>query len=595
MRHQVLLSAIAFALLSTAFPAPEPQPEPQYANENENLEARSADEGQPGVISSDKFLRRAFHASAIAGNFLYVDGGQFSYINNGTPQYKFTTSTLSLDLSKDWTNATAVFNTISKIPGVPNLNFGSLWYHEAETTLYSGFAGESPSYDRGSDPGPPSLWALKLDGTGQGTWSETVDSKASTLNDIHRVTSTLQSYGPNNAWVLGGASYSEPPMSGMIKFDMNAKQFSNISSDGTGQPRSRGRMQYVPNFGPGGVHLAFGGDLKNNVLADFSIVMVWDPTASKWYNQSTTGAAPARRVDFCLAGAPSNEQSYEIFVYGGSNGNLGTSAVPFDTIHILTLPAFHWTQVSYAPGNPRHAMTCHGVGESQILVVGGADTNPPDPNSNVNAVARSKMTSKDTLTQGLGIFDLSTFEWADHYTASPAPYHQNDAIKTYYAGQQSQADIKNLTTEVSALMNQKSFTPSANTTSSSSPAPSTSHTGAIAGGVVGGVALIALLALLAWFFYRRRQRQKQNYDYTKAQGAPLEEMYKYGGPGDIRGEGERPQDYKDPNGHYVGELHGKDERRGPVELTDQTAEGPGVVEAGTGTVKRKPERLELPA
>lgn len=44
--------------------------------------------------------------------------------------------------------------------------------------------------------------------------------------------------------------------------------------------------------------------------------------------------------------------------------------------------------------------------------------------------------------------------------------------------------------------------------SSSSSSGSDSHTGAIVGGVVGGVALIALLALLAWFIRKRRTRDE---------------------------------------------------------------------------------------
>ena len=44
---------------------------------------------QPGAVSADVFLRRAFHASTIVNKYLYIDGGQFSFTNNGTPSYQY--------------------------------------------------------------------------------------------------------------------------------------------------------------------------------------------------------------------------------------------------------------------------------------------------------------------------------------------------------------------------------------------------------------------------------------------------------------------------------------------------------------------------
>lgn len=59
----------------------------------------------PAVIDSSKFLRRAAHAceftrphlfqteaqilyvAVVAGNKLYIDGGQFSFLSNGNPNY----------------------------------------------------------------------------------------------------------------------------------------------------------------------------------------------------------------------------------------------------------------------------------------------------------------------------------------------------------------------------------------------------------------------------------------------------------------------------------------------------------------------------
>ena len=64
-------------------------------------------------------------------------------------------------------------------------------------------------------------------------------------------------------------------------------------------------------------------------------------------------------------------------VHGGWTGTFGAPSIPFDTIHILTLPAFHWIQVSYTTTSPRTGLTCNAVGASQILTIGGSDPNAP--------------------------------------------------------------------------------------------------------------------------------------------------------------------------------------------------------------------------
>lgn len=49
------------------------------------VDARQA----PAITATDKFLRRGNHASAVAGHYLYIDGGDFSFINNGRTVYDY--------------------------------------------------------------------------------------------------------------------------------------------------------------------------------------------------------------------------------------------------------------------------------------------------------------------------------------------------------------------------------------------------------------------------------------------------------------------------------------------------------------------------
>ena len=124
------------------------------------------------------------------------------------------------------------------------------------------------------------------------------------------------------------------------------------------------------------------------------------------------------------------------FVYGGTDGNLGAESVPYDTISILTLPAFRWVSVSYNPQNPRIGHTCHAVGGGQIAVVGGADANCQQVVGDFAAVGRSSFTRPDPFSQGLAIFDMNELQFVSRYTANGAAmYEQSDEIKAVYAGQ----------------------------------------------------------------------------------------------------------------------------------------------------------------
>ena len=124
------------------------------------------------------------------------------------------------------------------------------------------------------------------------------------------------------------------------------------------------------------------------------------------------------------------------FVYAGWAGHLGTPAVPLDTIYILTLPAFHWIQVDYSPQNPRHALSCNAVGGSQILTIGGVNSNPNLAYGRPFDISRSTYnTSADPFAQGLAIFDMTTLKFADQYTANAPPYVQSDLVQKYYASQ----------------------------------------------------------------------------------------------------------------------------------------------------------------
>lgn len=119
------------------------------------------------------------------------------------------------------------------------------------------------------------------------------------------------------------------------------------------------------------------------------------------------------------------------FMYAGWSGHLGAASIPFDEIYILTLPAFYWIKVDYPPQHPRHGLTCNAVGGSQILTIGGLDSNSIHTTDTLTYTSPYD-TTPDPFAQGLAIFDMTTLQFADQYTANASPYVQSDKIQNYY-------------------------------------------------------------------------------------------------------------------------------------------------------------------
>ncbi|KAL8686006.1 MAG: hypothetical protein Q9218_007408, partial [Villophora microphyllina] len=121
-------------------------------------------------------------------------------------------------------------------------------------------------------------------------------------------------------------------------------------------------------------------------------------------------------------------------MYGGYNGNLGYRAIPYDEVYVLSLPAFYWFKVDYPPQHPRDGHSCNAVGGSQIITVGGQDANSKISTGYEKDIHQSAFNSSaDPFAQGLGIFDMTTLAWADHYTANAPPYTQSDTVRKFYS------------------------------------------------------------------------------------------------------------------------------------------------------------------
>ena len=127
------------------------------------------------------------------------------------------------------------------------------------------------------------------------------------------------------------------------------------------------------------------------------------------------------------------------FVYAGFDGNLGSRAIQYDTISVLTLPAFHWITVPYNPQNPRHGHSCNPVGGSQIISIGGVDSNSLVTTGNI--IPSTFNSTPDPFAQGLAVFDMTALRFLDQYTADAPPYEQSEEVKQFYAQSHGLAEI----------------------------------------------------------------------------------------------------------------------------------------------------------
>ncbi|KAL9037355.1 MAG: hypothetical protein Q9180_003764 [Flavoplaca navasiana] len=167
-------------------------------------------------------------------------------------------------------------------------------------------------------------------------------------------------------------------------------------------------------------------------------------------------------------------------------------------------------KVQYPPQKPRGGHSCNAVGGSQIISIGGFDANATIYVGWYDDIRESMFNSTDPFAQGLGIFNMTSLAWEDHYTANAPAYVQSDLIRSFSAdnppdgSQFSTNELRELfrTTHFAAVE-----TPGSNGTNIRTPEPPSDQTGAIAGGVVGGLAVLAAIAGIVFYFYKRAKRR----------------------------------------------------------------------------------------
>ncbi|KAL1600393.1 hypothetical protein SLS60_006778 [Paraconiothyrium brasiliense] len=317
------------------------------------------------------------------------------------------------------------------------------------------------------------------------------------------------------------------PLQGMLIInlvDLDSPS-ANISTSNMNRstPRVGGTLDYIPAVGDSGILVALGGQIQPGLqfgeianrtkgeLIDFNTVDVFDldsyfkdPSSSNgtWYQQTTIGDIPPPRIDFCTVStsAPDNS-SHHLYLYGGIDP---INDKFYDDVVVLSLPSFTWTNIWPVGESPRLGHGCHRAGKRQMVTVGGNVTN----------------IDCDWERKGVAFLDLSTAKWGSVFLANQSDYEVPQNLFGVTGGKAdgkaTAGEPKQGWTErgLGEVFRKSRYTiPStwvlSNNTSGSGGSSTTNKTdvGAIAGGVVGGVAGLAIVAGILFVLHRRRAKR----------------------------------------------------------------------------------------
>jgi hypothetical protein len=212
--------------------------------------------------------------------------------------------------------------------------------------------------------------------------------------------------------------------------------------------------------------------------------------------------------------APDNS-SHHIYLYGGVDPITNTG---FDDVLILTIPSFSWTNVWPVGEAPRWGHNCHVAGKRQMITVGGNNTNGLTCDWEVKGVAVWELT---TLTWGsVFMTNLTNFQVPQKVLGVTGGTANGKATKNDPVLGWTNQSLKNV------FVTPRNYTLSNN--NSTSPTSGKSNTGAIAGGVVGGVGGLVLVALAAFFLrrlYRKRHGPHELHDTSSPTGSTSKNKY----------------------------------------------------------------------
>ncbi|KAG0137013.1 hypothetical protein HOY82DRAFT_651136 [Tuber indicum] len=288
-------------------------------------------------------------------------------------------------------------------------------------------------------------------------------------------------------------------LSSMVVFDAATNVWKNETITLELDGYREGVMVYVAGVGDKGILVRMGGRAKDGIVG-FDTVYVYDVASGVWYRQPTTSKTrifPEPRLGaFCAAAvAAPDKTSFTIYIYGGQDDDSYKKRT-----WALVMPYFQWLPVG-STGEPEHGRAgtrCHTIGGQLAMVRGDGDQeNLVDTNG------------------GSYFYHMTNLNWSLKY--QPSEYRVPKTIYDVIGGNghggatiTGPADDKDFAGGLGKL-----FAAAANRTNSSNPGAggsgstgggSPSSTGAIVGGVIGAVALLAAIGAGIWTLLRLRRK-----------------------------------------------------------------------------------------
>jgi hypothetical protein len=275
---------------------------------------------------------------------------------------------------------------------------------------------------------------------------------------------------------------------------------------------------------------------------------VYDSGTGSWYSQVTTAENdqfPSNRVHYCAvaASAPDNS-SHNIYMYGGQAPGQNPN-IAFSDMWILSIPSFHWIPVDVT-SVPRKGLGCTVVAERYMVTYSGLEA---------GSGIGTDGDKCDQENYGLRLFDLSDLAWQSRYNGPEnSKYTVPSAVYKAIGGTEDGAATKTApsagfnTAGLEALFQKSSDQNSPPSSSTSTPRPKNSNTGAIVGGVVGGLAILAAILIGAWFLLRRR---KAKVAYAPAATSAPYEADGRAYPNELHGDGREGKPVYEMSGRQV--------------------------------------------
>ncbi|KAJ4292388.1 hypothetical protein N0V90_009050 [Kalmusia sp. IMI 367209] len=481
------------------------------------------------------FCRRWGHQTAQVDGKLYIDGGLVTWNPMSANPDNFTNTWL---LYSDLNSTTQGYGmpyqyaNLTKNSTVPSVSGGVLWADEVNKCFYQ-FGGEYQS-----DPADFSFWTYDAR---LNQWNESSPESNVALQRVAYGAGTqIEDFGMG--YYFGGymnnlttKNWKGPSIatSGLISYDFTAGKLSNNSGPPDNIGRAEGQLVYLP-ASDGGMLVYFGGVEDSSQNGTFqATIHIYDISSNKWYTQRASGQVPGARRQFCAGATWADDQSsYNMYVnflgiplslclriqsylYGGFAAE---GANGYDDAYILSLPSFTWINI-FSTGNatntqpfPHGACSANVINRDQMLIIGGWFTNSSFKDCDSQG-------SQGQHNMNLGYNGGKNVLW-DHYDPSATKYFvPTPVISAIGGGPTGGATLTKPSSwdngDLSILLTrQASFTarsatrviPSGTANPSDAGSSKKTRVGAIAGGVVGGLAGLILILLLVLFCLHRRKK-----------------------------------------------------------------------------------------